>query len=379
MNFQKITKSQCVKLLSVLVLAIVSTIHLQAADFTWTGAADANWSNPENWDGTENDYPRNTDKAIFAGDAGTFTQPFADSGIQSLTRVVFDVQSGGWTFGGTNELRLRGGSSFAGGVTTVNGPWRFDERTNFSIADGSVLLLNGNFNNAQRMNVRTGGTMVVSQDATQSTVDQEGLRIFDGSTALLNINLVSNRTISQSDYWVEHEGSTLGGTGGITFSETSRGLTIANGGRLSPGGNGTYGAQIGTFDVATNNTAVTFASGASLLIDLGATAGDNDRVTVTASGSEGGYLDLTAGGAVLELFGSVNQAVGDYTIATFNNPDNVAYGTFGTYLFNGDPLDSEFGFVSYYDESIVFTVIPEPGTLLLLGVGGLLLLKRRRL
>ncbi len=367
---------------TLIALLAVSGIGLiaQAVDYTWTGGgANANWSNPDNWS-SSTDYPRNSgDKAIFSGVAANFTQPFADSGIQSLTRVVFDVQSGGWIFGGSNEIRLRGGSSFAGGVTTVNGPWRFDERQNFSIADGSVLLLNGNFNNAQQMNVRNGGTMVVSQNATQSTVDQEGLRIFDGSTALLNINLVSNRTISQSDYWVEHEGSTLGGTGGITFTESSRGLTIANGGRLSPGGNGTYGAQIGTFDVATNDTAVTFASGSSLLIDLGATAGDNDRLTVNASGSTGGYLDLTAGDAILELFGS-DPEIGTYTIATFNNPGNVNYGEFGSVLYNGEALDPEFGSLTYGSNDIVLSVIPEPSTLLLVGVAliSLTFLRRRK-
>lgn len=106
------------------------------------------------------------------------------------------------------------------------------------------------------------------------------------------------------------------------------------------------GNSIGTNSVTGN---VTIGDGATLRIELGSSAGENDLLAIT------GGLTLGAT-SILDLSGGALSLV--YTVATFNAGSLV--GTFGTVT----P-----GYLVTYGDDYISVIIPEPSTWVLVGAG----------
>ena len=265
-----------------------------------------------------------------------------------------------------------------------------------SVATGGTLVFSGGIDINDLQTKSGGGTLVLSGTQAGTATSRKPFAVSDG-TLLVNMAGGTGRDRTSSDNWSVASGGILGGTGQISLganTTTIQNVTVS--GAFAPGGNGTQGAQIATFNInapdpgALNangtGSSVIMASGSSLNIDLSSTSGVSDLLSITGDSSRVNMLDLTAGGVKLSLSGSFTPSsmVGSiYTIATFDDsstPLPGGYGTFSSVEFNG-VATSDFT-VNYNPSSITLevTAVPEPSTALLL-IGALLpiiYLRRRR-
>ena len=139
------------------------------------------------------------------------------------------------------------------------------------------------------------------------------------------------------------------------------------------------GGRVDNYILTSNNSHVNISSG-SIAYDLrgndnsvftisGGAIGDDllvnhNNQTLITGGSIGGELDVY-GDSVVTIEGTgFNYAYGEIT-----NPTGILTGT----LANGDPIDNRF----YVHDNAQIVLVPEPTTLLLLGLGGLMLRRKR--
>ena len=110
---------------------------------------------------------------------------------------------------------------------------------------------------------------------------------------------------------------------------------------------------------ACNNTVLTISGGWIEVVEL-----FDDNQTLMTGGSIGETVDVFDD-SILTIEGTGFN----YPYGTIADPEGILTGTF----FNGDPID--IGFYVHDNASIV--LVPEPATLLLLGLGGLILRRRK--
>ncbi|MCC7351119.1 MAG: PEP-CTERM sorting domain-containing protein, partial [Phycisphaerales bacterium] len=146
-------------------------------------------------------------------------------------------------------------------------------------------------------------------------------------------------------------GSVLDFQGGSLIGNGTVDASVAMAGVISPG------HSIGALTIIGD---ATFASGGTLQIELSNLDNTSDLLTV------GGLLDLTAAGDHLNLTGGILGQT--YTIAGFNN----ITGQFD-HVTSGYDVTYDLG-----NKLISVTAVPEPGTLGVLAMAGLTLLRRRR-
>ncbi len=158
----------------------------------------------------------------------------------------------------------------------------------------------------------------------------------------------------------------LGGAGTIVLADSTKTLSFTGNAanRLAILRPGATNADTATMTLGNGSiaTTVNLNNNSVLRVDIGA-ASASDRVAIF------GDLSLNAGSTldVLALAGAFDGS--DYTVATFTG--NLT-GTFGTVA----GLDSNYQ-VNYNTNSITLSVIPEPASLALLALGGVLMLPRR--
>ena len=109
----------------------------------------------------------------------------------------------------------------------------------------------------------------------------------------------------------------------------------------------------------------------------------NDALTVETNGLTSDLLDVSGiltldGASILEIFGSLN-ASNEYTLAQAG----TLSGTFSAVYFNGGlvlpgELIGGSHTLSYADNAVVLIGVPEPSSLVLLGMSVCLLVYRRR-
>jgi len=232
---------------------------------------------------------------------------------------ILNPTGGVFATGGDNT-----GTTFAGSITgagvvmkTGSGRWNLSGTNN----TGAIIT--------------TGGTLAIN-----------------GTTTLTSLSIGA--------------GATLGGSG--TIQSNGGSAVFAAGAYLSPGNSpGTLTVDLngGTFDIS----AMTAATGsASLVFELGS---PSDQVVLTDS--------ILSIGTNLEFDDFVFTGGAGFTpgVYTLFNGDSTVSGSLGSNL-NG----TVGGFPSVLslangNQDVVLNVIPEPGSALLLGAGGLLLLRRR--
>ena len=195
------------------------------------------------------------------------------------------------------------------------------------------------------------GTLVLDETNTYT-----GATTVNAGTLLVEVG----GSISGSSAVAVNSGGTLGGAGIVGGN-----ITVANGGKLSPG------ASPGTLTVGGNINLSAVNTASSLIFELGTTS---DQITLTI-----GTLSIGTGTLGFSDFAFSNSgglAAGEYTL--FDSTTDIigsldagdltgTIGAFSATLGFGDT-----------DNDIVLTVVPEPSSVALLGLGVFGLMRRRR-
>lgn len=334
----------------------IGTVYLGA---TSTGPAGAPTSSPLGGGGSPNNFVN-----IFGNTTGASQVNGPVNLLTSASNLTI-----------ANNIRFAGAST-AAAMTTIGG----NTATN-SIYSGTMVMNNNAVTLAQVAGGSTSFTGILSGPAAsglnigkagfEGTVVLTAANTYTGGT---NVNaglLLANNTTGSATgngAVTVNSGGTLGGTGAVSGA-----VTILGGGTLAPG------ASIESLAVGS----LTLASSSSkLAVEIDLTIPDADLLTVTGGVSLGGsILDITL------LNPTLINLPGTYMIVQNDLGDAVS-GTFGSIVipfgyaatvdtaFSGTDSIGRTG--TGNDIAVTITAVPEPGTLALLPLAGLLPLGRRR-
>lgn len=284
------------------------------------------------------------------------------------TNKVFQIgtaaggKGGGFTNNGTGVVTWSGTQNTAGASGTS---------VPFTLAGSNT---GDNTWQSRIANNTSSGTVSITKDGAGKWV-LSGSNSYTGATTVSAGTLLVNGNQSGAVGAVSVAANAiLGGTG------TLGGVSAAITGTVAPGLSG----SLGTLTFA--GSAMNFSSGGSLLAQLNSNPAvfTSDLLAISGAGS------LTLGGSsILDLFGPGSFTTsGTYTLATFASGSSV--NQFTTVRYNGQTFGSPTttggvnsnGTLVYNADSIQLVVVPEPGTLVLAGLGvglaGFTAWKRRR-
>ena len=286
----------------------------------------------------------NNSLAVTLGGTSTLGTLSYTGGTASATRAFVLAAGGGRIDNATGTLTLSGGVTGTGYALTLGGA-------------GDIILTNG-------IATSTGGSLV-KKDAGKVTLSaannytgltdiQTGTLALTGSGAIDSSPIINVASLAIFDVSGVAGGYTLGASQTLKGSGTVIGPMTAAG-TVSPG------SSTGTLTV-TGNAALN----GTFSVDV-ETGGASDLLAVTGN--------LTLGGAsILSIVDTLqlNWDKKPYTIATYTGS---LTGTFG----GGNNLPAKWSVDYGVKTSQAITLVPEPATLVLLGLGGLgLLLGRKR-
>ncbi len=183
-------------------------------------------------------------------------------------------------------------------------------------------------------------------------------------------------------------GAALAGTGRIAGNNSqtnSNMVLVQNGGSIAPGSNGIESLVLdGANMTGTSNRVLNMAGGASFTFELGGNGASAD--TIDFWNFSGGDVLLNSNAINLTLSGP--QVAGTYTVSLFQFYSDsgvtltsggittgLTIGTLGAGI-SGTPTLSYNSGGSTID--LTYTVVPEPGTWVLVGLGSMALVLRRR-
>ncbi len=355
-------------------LAIASVGSANAATLTWTNGdtGNSNITDADNWSPIA--APGNSDTLVFDNLAAG--NPTWNNSSNSF-RPTAQFDSSGWDvdvtarFYASVDLDTTTPVGLVT-VTTANTGARIGAQNaaNWNISAGNTLHYTGvgRFELAQQPIKNGGGVLVI--DMTGAVTGNRGITVNAG-TVLINSGGTAvtgggaPRATNQS--WSIGADGTLGGTGLV---RSNRPDGIAVDGTIAPGGNGAFGALIESLEIEDD---IEMNPGSVLAIDFGA-AGVSDVLRLVEGAAPAGTFNLSDLDNTLSITGAAIPIVGSYTIV-----DGANTGTFETILYNNVDVTSDPTFsITYNADSIVVGVIPEPASLTLLGLGGLLILGGRR-
>lgn len=359
-----------------------SSVHAGHGDggdpyvFTNVGG-DQFWSNPDNWNQPEPPGPghpawinNTSDAAIIASDAGATGELVIGQGTVSdgavhmtsggsITTPHINLawgsdRNGSWTQDGgatTVDGTLRAGRDAGGGTATV-------DISGGTFSSGNMTL--GDQNVATNMTI-TGGAVTTGDirlsDVSGSSTATSSLAVTGGSLDALQIGI----------------GAREGGTGsGELIIGGDATVNTINHIFLRPTGTFTVDGSDATISVnraaGTTGFEVVNDSEVNFTFDEGGISTVNiPDSTMRFSGPDG----------ILNVDATAFAGTGTFDLFTFGGGYwNTGFTTFGEE--NLTFADGRSGQVNYGDNNISLTIIPEPGTIGLLGLGGLGLLRRRR-
>lgn len=371
----------------------VVLIACSAGARVWNGSVSTNWATGGNWDGGF------APTFVASGDnnavnTGTFNATPV-SGIKSanisnaLSSLNMEFLTAGWTItsSGTGSFRLDNNvtngmgksiSSSGAGVNRINAPIGSSGsgRSILNVGTGNTLVFGQGYSVAKPMSQIDFGTSV-GKVVFEGTTTSAGSGI---ATNNANFTLLANGTVHMSTMvW---NAGTLGGTGTMLIDGYST-STLGSGAILAPGGDGTFGAEIGTLNMRgddANRVFLAFNAGSAFNVQLGALLGVNDKLVFVSSNATGNVGINSS--AILNLFGTTIEQ-GSYTILENANVAQAnILGKFGTVNYNGSAVDTNKISVVYGTDSItvnVLSTIPEPATIGMLGLGAIITVLIRRL
>ena len=259
---------------------------------------------------------------------------------------TFDVRNLDLTIAGLNDVAGAGGT-----VTQTTGTPR-------------TLTLGGSGNYA------FSGSITATTPANRSlaligtgTQTLSGNNNYGGTTTVAAGTLLVNGGHTGGGAYSVGAAGTLGGSGSIGATS----VTIANGGRLTPGGAGIEDlsfALSGTMNLSAMNT------DGAMLFNLDTAAG-SDRIVLTAGTLNVGTLDFTE----FSFATGVNFGPGNYILfdasSAIAGSIGIASGSIGSYTATLS--------IDAINNDVVLNVVPEPGAAMLFGTGlGVLLWRQRR-
>lgn len=382
---------------------------------TWTetgfGGESGNWSDASKWSTT--DYPDNGN-----GGVATYDASIVDGFGSVVVTLDVDVTIEGFNFDGVASSGAlnrsanltvndtfswdRGSMTGSGTLTLAAGSTsNITASRNRNIRDGDIvnhgtfnkasggrlLFRNADFINHGTADAQGDGTFIERNsfsNAANVLVNNQGVFLKSAGTGdtIFNAVKVDNagtievqtgrlgfaRGFAGASPGYTQTAGTLRLNGGDVFADSVamdiQGGSVQGDGIISGdiimAGTITPGSSIGTLTIDDNansaNGDLAFASGGEYVAELG-TPGLADLLDIT------GTLDLSTAGDTLTLSGGVLGET--YTIANFNQVlgsfDNVTAGYLPT----------------YNTDSLQVTVVPEPGSISLLALSGMLLLRRR--
>ncbi len=263
------------------------------------------------------------------------------------------------------DVKFTGGNfSFASGTMDPRG-------NKIAVADGLTLTVRGAFDSSDELVVNGASTskvVLAGNVSVLSGTNTDGIIRVQGGTLLINGTQTVTKAATNANYAVG-TGATLGGNG-----------TLQSGGLASITGTIAPGTSVGTLTFGTNAstgdaTDVQFLNTSKLAVEL-SSAGVSDLLAIAG--------DLTIdNGAILDLdLLNLETLSGDYTLATFAS----LAGTFSVVKYEGATIVNPIAAgaiggthqLVYGTNAISLTAIPEPASLAILALGGLMMLPRRK-
>ncbi len=342
------------------------TAPAYGAIINWTGdGTNNNINNSANWDGNYG----SGDDLVFSDASERATVNTNASGNRDHSgSITFGGES--FTVVGAGTLRHLGGDFVMDSDNTITIDVAFDMRRSLTGTGTGFLVMN---------NVRTQNSGYTFGGASTVVMNADRPSGFTGPNSTRVVNISDTVTVIALQGAVGggatlniNNGATLGGsptvTAGLDTTSVANNVTLAAGGRLSPGANG-YApvTDVGTmtFEFAHTNGRLVLNEGALFTIDL-ATPDTSD------------LIDITSGGLTLN-----GQQFSDFTFNALSGFGPGTYTLFQSVLTQGDLGTNLTGSVNGFDaelgrdgHNVILTVIPEPASLALVGLGSLLILGR---
>lgn len=346
----------------------------------WIGTASGLWTNPLNWSGPVPN--ASSDSALFGTVPGVPISVTLNGG-KTLGSITFN-NSNSYTIldAGVDALTLNNGvdPSF---VSVLSGTHRIaadvvlGTDTSATAAPGSSLIFDGEISGSKAFT--TSGTVKLTSPTSYTgqtrvlggTLALEGDASFDGSTSLvvdapanLNVENLDGLFGIQASQSLLNNGSVRGHVdvfGTLTGAGLQDGLVyLADQGRLAPG-NGVGVLRLGDGLELSNGSIFDFQLGSS-----------SDLILITGGSSVGSGT----GGVTVNLSPTLSFAPGQYVLMDWTGTDFT--GIEATDFVAGTlppAMGAEFVIVG---ETLRVNVVPEPGSLLMTGIGALALTLRRR-
>ncbi len=299
--------------------------------------------------------------------AGTLTLSYAGTVITSTNSATKGLISG--------KIALTGGNSQRT-ISVMDGAANVDLEINAVISSSNTLIgliktgsgvlkLSGANTYQGNTNVN-GGTLLVDGSHLNSGAAANGYIVSDSTNA-----------------------ATLGGIGSFKLSTSASKLTVNNAGILAPGtiaDGGTHTTGILTVDGLSQTTGqtVTMTNGSTFKVHLNGYAAGSDFDQLKLASSTGN-VTINLGGSTLDAilgykptsthsFIIIDNDGADAIVGTFNG---LVEGAHFNLSYNSNNYDTIISYVGGTGNDVVLTV-PEPASMAMLGLGGLLLLRRRK-
>ncbi len=357
--------------LVILAVVVLATGSAGATQYFQEATADANgdflWSNPDNWGGT---IP-----------AGIGERAYFDA---AETCVLYSTQFVGQlrlpSAGPSATLTMRAGADLTVGDALSQGPLNVGKGGDGTLnIEGGVLSVPSLYSHGGLMLGYTSSTTTATVNQSGGTVDAPGTIVLGRSNTAHGEYYLSGGTVNAGSVNITH-GASLSSSvfeisGGVfngTATGYASGINIRNGGRLSVVGGlatidvaqylwvgGWNNTDPGTFTLAyeLDATGLTTINAGALNVQAGTGQVPNLELTAGPGAAPGTYTLIHADSDPTADLGSLNQT-GDAGFSNLWVVDIAGDGTAG------------------YDVTVDY--IPEPATMLLLSIGGLGVLLRKR-